>query len=273
MSVANRLREAVRSQTAHANRNDQTGFHVLPKNDDTGFAPRRETTRVPPSSAVDVANVDAWLIDLDNTLYPATVDLFPQFDARVGQYISRLLGVGPDEAARLQIKIWNEYGNSLRGLMSMYDCAPLDFIEFIHDIDLTSIDASPLLDQALRRLPGRKLIFTNGSAAHAERVMARMGVAHHFEAIFDIVASGFATKPETVVYRDIVKRFGLQPARTMMVDDVAANLEPAHRLGMRTVWVRSRAVDSPLPTSGNRQDFVHHETDDLLGFLQQALDL
>jgi len=246
---------------------------VLLKNDDTDFSPPRESRRVLPAAAVDVANVDAWLIDLDNTLYPATVDLFPQFDARVGQYISRLLGVGADEAGRLQIKIWNEYGNSLRGLMSLYDCAPLDFIEFIHDIDLTSIAASPRLDQALRRLPGRKLIFTSGSAAHAERVMARMGVAHHFEAVFDIIASGFATKPEAVVYRDIVKRFGLDPVRTMMVDDVAANLEPAHRLGMRTVWIRSRAANAPQPTSRSRHDFVHRETDDLLEFLQQALDL
>lgn len=214
--------------------------------------------------------IDTWLIDLDNTIYPATVDLFPQFDARVRDYIARLLKISPDNAAVLQKKIWEEYGNSLRGLMALYDCAPHDFIEHIHDIDLSSIEPSPILDLLLSRLPGRKLIFTSGSALHAERVTDRLGVRHHFDGMFDIVASGFMAKPEMAVYQQLVKRFDVDPARAIMIDDVALNLAPAHELGMRTVWVRPEPQTLVAPNGGHAH--IHHETVDLIRFLQSWLD-
>ena len=234
-----------------------------------GYAADSRVISQATSIAAEAKGIDTWLIDLDNTIYPATVDLFPQFDARVRDYIVRLLNVSADEAAGLQKKIWDEYGNSLRGLMALYNCVPHDFIAHIHDIDLSSIDASPVLDRLLSRLPGRKLIFTSGSALHAERVTDRLGVRHHFDGMFDIVASGFMAKPEMSVYQQLVKRYDFNPARAIMIDDVASNLAPAHQLGMHTVWVRPE----PHGSAALKGDHTHidHETDDLIRFLQNWL--
>lgn len=210
------------------------------------------------------SDVETWLIDLDNTIYPAHVDLFPQFAMRVRDYIVGLLKVSPDEATALHGRIFAEYGNSLRGLMARYQCQPLEFLEHIHDIDLSMIEPSPALEGLLGRLPGRKLIFTSGSAAHAERVTQRLGVRHHFENTFDIIAAGFSAKPDPMVYAKLIRNFGIDPARAAMIDDVEANLLPAHELGMRTVWIRREAgqpAASPRP-------HIHHEADDLIRFLQ-----
>jgi len=214
-------------------------------------------------------DIETWLIDLDNTIYPAHVDLFPQFAIRVRDYIVGLLKISPDEATALHSRILAEYGNSLRGLMGRYQCQPLEFLEHIHDIDLSMIESSPTLDGLLGRLPGRKLIFTSGSAAHAERVMRRLGVRHHFDNTFDIIAAGFAAKADPVVNASLIKSFGIDPARTAMIDDVEANLLPAHELGMRTIWIRREAGRQP---SASRVH-IHHESDDLIRFLQGWLKI
>ena len=215
------------------------------------------------------ASPDIWLFDLDNTLYPARCNLFSQTDRKIGEYICRLLNVGPDEARRVQKEYWREYGTSLRGLMLRHGCAPGEFLDFVHDIDYAPVDASPALDQALARLPGRKLVFTNGTVRHAERVLERLGVPHHFEAIYDIVAANYVPKPERTVYDDLVRRHGVDPARAAMLDDIAINLLPAHALGMRTVWIRTE--ESRRRAEGTDLAHIHHQADDLLEWLHEWL--
>ena len=208
---------------------------------------------------------EAWVFDLDNTLYPASTNLFAEIDVRMRGFIADLLNLDLDEARRLQKQYFREYGTTLRGLMNSHGVDPDPFLEYVHDIDLQPLEPSPALEAALARLDGRKIVFTNATAAHAERVMERLGVRRHFEAIFDIADADFIPKPAPAVYDRLVETYGLDPQKTVMVEDIARNLTPAARLGMTTVWVRT---DSRWGADGAEDGHVHHVTDDLVSWLQ-----
>jgi putative hydrolase of the HAD superfamily len=213
--------------------------------------------------------IDVWLFDLDNTLYPARCNLFAQTERLIGAFIQRLLSVGPEEARAVQKEYWRSYGTSLRGLMVRHGCQPTEFLDYVHDIDYSPVDASPELEQALARLPGRKIVFTNGTVRHAERVLERLGVPHHFEGIYDIVAADYVPKPERVVYEQLVTRYGVDARRAAMIDDIAINLRPAADLGMHTVWIRTD--ESKRRAEGIDLSHIHHQADDLLEWLQAWL--
>ncbi|RDD61098.1 pyrimidine 5'-nucleotidase [Ferruginivarius sediminum] len=209
-----------------------------------------------------------WLFDLDNTLYPASCRLFDQVDRRMGEFVQQALGLAnPAEARKIQKDYLRDHGTTLRGLMDVHGIAPDDYLDYVHAIDVSAVQPDPNLDAALAALPGRKLIFTNGSENHAVNVMDRLGVAHHFEAIFDIAAADYVPKPARGPYDQLIVRHGLRPEATVFFDDMPRNLEPAAELGMTTVWV---ANDSEWALQGHTgaEDFVHHVTDDLAGWLR-----
>ena len=215
-----------------------------------------------------LANAEAWVFDLDNTLYPASCNLFAQVDERMRAFISRILDLDPDAAYRLQKQYFRDYGTTLRGLMDRHDLDPTPYLEHVHAIDLSPVAPSPALDEALRRLPGRKIVFTNASADYAGRVLDRLGVSAHFEAVYDIVDADYRPKPVPRVYDDLVARHGLTPQRSVMVEDIARNLAPAAALGMTTVWVRT---DSPWSAEGADGGYVDHVTDDLVTWLKAVV--
>ncbi len=205
-----------------------------------------------------------WLFDLDNTLYPAAVNLFAQMDARMRAFIAAELGLDEAAADALRQRYYMEHGTTLTGLMRDHGTAPERFVAFVHDIDLSGVHANPALDRALARLPGRKIVFTNGSARHAERVLARLGVARHFEAIFDIEAANYVPKPQTAPYARVLAHHRIDAARAVMVDDAARNLAPAAQAGMTTVWIRTESAHGRHGADGPH---VHHVADDLAAFL------
>ena len=215
---------------------------------------------VPPAEPFD--HVDTWVFDLDNTLYPAHCDLFSQVDQRMGAFISEALSLPWDEARRLQKLYFLEHGTTLRGLMTVHGLPPEPFLRYVHDIDVSPVTPSPELDVVLDALGGRKLVFTNGTTPHAERVLQRLGVARHFEAIFDIVAAEYLPKPDPRAYDRLIERHAFVPAAAAMIEDMGPNLAPAHALGMTTVWVRG--THSWCAPRGN---YVHHHIDDVLDWL------
>ncbi|MCC7046626.1 MAG: pyrimidine 5'-nucleotidase [Alphaproteobacteria bacterium] len=221
----------------------------------------------PTSAAARLGHIDTWVFDLDNTLYPAACNLFHQVDQRIGAFVSRLLALPADQARVVQKGYLAKYGTTLRGLMVEHRVQPAEYLNFVHDIDVTRVPPNPVLDAVLGRLPGRKIVFTNGTVAHAERVMDRLGVAQRFEAIFDIHAADYVPKPEPVVYDQLVARHAIAPRRAILFEDIARNLKPAHDLGMATVWVRA---DSPWAQPGDDRSHIHHEIDDLTQFLLDA---
>ncbi|MSO53959.1 MAG: pyrimidine 5'-nucleotidase [Rhodospirillales bacterium] len=223
--------------------------------------------RIPPSRSECAAlcQRECWIFDLDNTLYSASTKLFSEVDRRITEYIARFLSIEPTEARDLQKRYFREYGTSMRGLMDKHKMEPGPFLDYVHDIDLSRLQAAKQLDQALSRLSGRKIIFTNADLGHARRVLAKLDVAHHFEAVFDIADANYRPKPEPAVYDQLIERFNVRPAEAVMVEDIAVNLAPAAALGMATVWVRA---PEHWGNEGASDAHVHHVVDDLPVWLE-----
>ncbi|MGC1177488.1 MAG: pyrimidine 5'-nucleotidase [Methyloceanibacter sp.] len=216
-------------------------------------------------------HVEAWVFDLDNTLYPADCHLFAEIDARMGEFIAERFGVSQEEAQRMRKNYYYEYGTTLAGLMRLHKVCPNAFLEYVHDIDLSVIAPAPELGQALDALPGRKFIFTNGSRRHAESVIARLGLDGRFDDVFDIRAADFIPKPERAAYERFVGVHAIVSGRTAMFDDLPHNLRTAHGLGMTTVLVACGHTDHPehraIAGWGELPFHIHHRTDALAPFL------
>jgi putative hydrolase of the HAD superfamily len=215
--------------------------------------------------------VEAWVFDLDNTLYPAHTNLFAQVDVRIRDYVARLLDIPADAANEIQKDYYRRYGTTLRGLMDERGISPDDFLEYVHDIDHSVIEPDPALCAALDQLPGRKFIFTNGSRAHAEKTAQRLGVASRFDDIFDIVSAGLTPKPNRATYDRFCELTGVSPARAAMFEDLSRNLEVPHRLGMRTVLVVPQGTREVFREAweleGDDAPHVEFVTDDLPRFV------
>ena len=214
---------------------------------------------------VGLADIEVWAFDLDNTLYPASCDLFSLIERRMGSFIAERFALSPEEARRLQKRCFRVHGTTLRGLMLEHAVEPEAFLDYVHAIDLGAIGPAPGLARALAALPGRKLVFTNASRGHAERVMARLGIAGQFEAVYDIADAGYLPKPELATYEGFLARHGVDPARACMLDDMARNLVPAAQLGMATGWIRTDSAWG-RPTAEDLPH-IHHVIDDLPGWL------
>ncbi len=226
-------------------------------------APKKEERQSPEA----LQDIEDWIFDLDNTLYPASCNLFAQIDVRMKKFIAEFLSLELDEAFRIQKQYFREYGTTLRGMMTCHDMDPHDFLKFVHDIDVSPVPHSPDLSSVLERLPGRKFIFTNATTDHAERVMDQLGVGHHFDDIFDIHRTDFIPKPEPAIYDQIVELFSIKPEKTVMIEDISRNLEPAAALGMTTVWVKTSTKWGHV---SNADEHVHHVTEDLTAWLEDV---
>ncbi|MDB5690163.1 MAG: hypothetical protein JWL91_2039 [Sphingomonas bacterium] len=190
-----------------------------------------------------LAHVDTWIFDLDNTLYPASADLFGLIDHRMTAFIERLLGIDPVAARAVQKNYFREHGTTLSGLMRSHGVDPHEFLEYVHDIEMEAIAEDRRLVRAVAGLPGRKLIFTNGDAPYARRVLARLGLSDAFETIHDIHACAYQPKPHPASYAAMCETLEIDPAHALFVEDMARNLVPAKALGMTTVWVNNGSED------------------------------
>jgi len=185
---------------------------------------------------------DLAVIDLDNTLYAADSGVFARMDKRMTAFVASELNVDETEANRLRIKYWQQYGTTLRGMMLHHGMEPEAFLHDVHDIDAHEIlEKDDALNAALARLPGRKVIHTNGIREHAERILAVLGIAHHFKAIYDIRFNDYIPKPCQKTLASLIAAEGFTPARTLVVDDMAENLRAAKALGCKTVWITREA--------------------------------
>jgi putative hydrolase of the HAD superfamily len=223
----------------------------------------------------DFASVETWVFDLDNTLYPHHLNLWQQVDERIRDYVAQYLRVTKDEAFRLQKDYYRRYGTTMRGLMTEHGLKPDDYLEFVHQIDHSPLVPNPVLGAAIEKLPGRKLIMTNGTRKHAEAVMARLEIRHHFDDVFDIAAADLDPKPMPQVYDRFLARHGVDPKRSAMFEDLARNLEVPHALGMTTVLVVPEGTREVFredwEMEGRDAAHVDHVTDDLAGFLAKLV--
>jgi putative hydrolase of the HAD superfamily len=220
------------------------------------------------------ADVSVWIFDLDNTLYPPESALWPQVDQRITLFLGNMFGLDGMSARALQKYYYQKYGTTLKGLMDQYGMKPEPFLDFAHDIDVSRLPPDPELGHAIEALPGRKLILTNGSEAHARNVAGRLGILHHFEAVFDIIAADFTPKPEEATYLKFLDQYQIDPSRAAMFEDLEKNLLVPHRLGMRTVLILPKQYDihrEAEEQADSTAEYVHFKTKDLTAFLRELI--
>lgn len=192
-----------------------------------------------------LSHVRNWIFDLDNTLYPASADLFAHIDRRMTAFIAELLSVDLVEAHRIQKAYFIGHGTTLAGLMAEHQVDPHAFLAYVHDIEMDVLQADAPLVAALARLPGRKLVFTNGDRPYALKVLERLGLGGSFEAVHDIHAMDLRPKPHPDAYAGLCAAFALDPSESLFVEDMARNLKPAKAIGMTTVWVDNGSEQAP----------------------------
>ena len=218
-------------------------------------------------------HVDTWVFDLDNTLYPHHVNLWQQVDARIGEFVCNWLHVTPDEARKIQKDYYLRFGTTMRGMMTLHGVRADDYLAYVHKIDHSPLQPNPALGAAIAKLPGRKLILTNGSVDHVAAVLARLGIATHFDGVFDIIAAEFEPKPARQTYEKFLGLHDVEPAKAAMFEDLARNLTVPHELGMITVLVvpdgTKEVVREDWELKGRDAPHVDHVTDDLAGFLDR----
>jgi len=221
------------------------------------------------------AHIDTWVFDLDNTLYPHHVNLWQQVDMRIREYVSRFFNISHDEAFKIQKDYYRDYGTTMRGMMTKHGISADDYLAYVHQIDHSPLEPNPQLGAAIGALPGRKLILTNGTVAHASKVLERLGIHDRFEAVFDIIAAELEPKPALQTYHRFLDTHGVDPANAAMFEDLARNLNVPHDLGMTTVLVvpdgSKDVVREAWELEGRDAAHVDWVTDDLAGFLDKII--
>ena len=214
----------------------------------------------------ELKNIKYWLFDLDNTLYSGNTKVFDQVDKKMTQYISEKLKISEPEAKKIQKNYFQEYNTTLNGMIKNHKIDAHEFLEFVHDVDLNFLKKNNSLGVELSKIKGKKIIFTNGSRAHADNVTDRIGIKNLFDGVFDIVDADFIPKPSKKSYEKIIEKYKIEPQYCIFIEDIARNLKPAYELGMKTVWIIN---DEPWAAKYSGSNFVNYKTNDLTKFLKE----
>ena len=207
-----------------------------------------------------------WIFDLDNTLYSGETRVFEQVDKRMSKYISEKLNVSILEAKEIQKNYFYKYNTTLNGMMKNHKIEANEFLEFVHDIDIDFLKKDMPLGEELRKLEGKKIIFTNGSKKHALNVTQRIGIDQYFDDIFDIVDCNFIPKPKMKPYIKLVEKHKIDPNLCVLIEDIARNLKPAYEMGMKTIWIEN---DESWAAKFSDGDFINYKTKNLTDFLKK----
>ena len=207
-----------------------------------------------------------WIFDLDNTLYSGKTRVFEQVSKKMTQYVSNKLNVNLDEAKKIQIDYFHKYNTTLNGMIKNHKIDANEFLDFVHDIDIDFLKKDLKLNEELKKLDGKKIIFTNGPRKHALNVTRKIGIDQHFDDIFDIIDSNFVPKPEIEPYKKIVEKHKIDPNLCVFVEDIARNLRPAYEMGMTTVWIKN---DEPWAQKFSDSKFVNYKINNLSEFLRK----
>lgn len=235
--------------------------------------------KMPANSAHPLRARRDWVFDLDNTLYPASCDLFAQIDVRITEFVAEYLQVEKDEARRLQKQYYSDHGTTLAGMMRHHDMPPRTFLDYVHDIDHSPLPVCKALRETLIGLPGRKFVLTNGSVRHAKGVTKAMQIDDLFEGMFGIEEMAYHPKPHQSAFDKFVDQYGVDPDRAVFFEDLTRNLEPAHAMGFATVLVHSDKDWShepedarPAGAGDHHLSYVDYATDNLSEFLRTILE-
>ena len=214
----------------------------------------------------ELTKIKYWIFDLDNTLYSGQTKVFDQVDKKMSSFISKKLKINIDEAKKIQKDYFRKYNTTLSGMIKHHNIDANEFLEFVHDINLDFLGKNEKLEQEIAKISGKKIIFTNGSKAHAENVTKRIGIKKLFDGVFDIVEANFVPKPAIEAYKKLIEKYKIEPQYCIFIEDIARNLKPAHDLGMKTVWIKN---NEPWASKFSDANFINYKTDKLADFLKE----
>ena len=215
---------------------------------------------------ISLKSIKYWIFDLDNTLYSGKTRVFEQVDKKMSKYISEKLNITVEEARKIQKNYFHEYNTTLNGMIKNHKIDANEFLEFVHDIDIDFLKKDEKLAEEMKKLEGKKIIFTNGSKKHAINVTRRIGIEQYFDGIFDIVDSDFIPKPSIEPYKKLVEKHKIDPKLSVLVEDIARNLKPAYEMGMKTIWIEN---DEPWAKKFSDANFISFKTNNLSEFLKK----
>ena len=213
--------------------------------------------------------IDFWIFDLDNTLYPADSGIFQQVHELMGKFISKYLNLNPKQANEIQKKYYKKHGTTLRGLMDNHGIDPDLFLEEVHKLDYSIVNPNHALIKSLQDLNGKKFIFTNANMGHTKVVLEKLQISNQFEGIFDIKMANYIPKPEIEPYKKFIETYNINPQKTIMFDDIARNLVPASKVGFTTVWINV-GNENFSDDIANSKKFLNYETTDLPNWLNSV---
>ena len=218
----------------------------------------------------ELNKIKCWIFDLDNTLYSGQTKVFDQVDKKMSSFISNKLKISLKEAKKIQKEYFHKYSTTLSGMMKNHKIDAMEFLDFVHDVNLDFLEKNKDLEKEITKITGKKIIFTNGSRAHAENVTKRIGINKLFDGIFDIVESNFIPKPSIEAYKILIEKYKIEPQYCIFIEDIARNLKPAHELGMKTVWIKN---DEPWAAEFSNESFINYRTENLTEFLKDINEL
>ncbi len=216
-----------------------------------------------PALSPDLAHVDTWVFDLDQTLYPAEAEVMALIEGKMTAFVAREVGLPYDDAYRLQKSYLSEHGTTLAGLMAHYGVEPHRFLDEVHDVSIDGLHPDAELNALIAALPGRKLVFTNGDNRHAVRILAKLEMTDLFDGVFHLEHANWVPKPNMVTFEKMMAAHQVIPTTAAFFEDSPKNLKPAHQLGMKTVLVGPKA-------EGNSDDFIDFRAPTVKAFLQAA---
>ena len=211
-------------------------------------------------------SIKYWIFDLDNTLYSGQTQVFAQVDKKMSKYISDKLNVDLIKAKEIQKNYFYQYNTTLNGMIKNHKIDPEEFLEFVHDVDISFLKKDYKLAKEIKKLNGKKIIFTNGSRKHALNVTKKIGIDKLFDGIFDIVSADYIPKPSIEPYKKLVEEHKIDPKLSVLVEDIARNLKPAYEMGMKTIWIKN---DEPWAKKFSDSDFINYKTNNLSDFLKK----
>jgi len=214
----------------------------------------------------DLINIKYWIFDLDNTLYNGQTKVFSKVDKKMSTYISKKLKISLINAKEIQKKYFYENGTTLSGLMKYNNIDPYEFLEFVHQIDISWLPKDKLLREELKKIKEKKFIFTNGSHSHVKNVTEQLGISDLFDGAFAITDADFIPKPSIEPYKKIIKKFNLDPKKSILIEDIAHNLENAKHLGMKTVWLENNEA---FASKDKDKPYIDYKIKNLPSFLQE----
>ena len=214
----------------------------------------------------NLIDIKYWIFDLDNTLYSGQTRVFSEVDKKMSAFISKKMNVDLSKAREIQKKYFYEYGTTLSGLMKQDNINPHDFLEYVHNIDISWLPKDLKLREELIKIKEKKYIFTNGSHAHVENVTRQLGIDGLFDGAFDIVDANFIPKPHIDPYKKIIEKFNIEPKKSILIEDIAHNLEQAKNLGMKTCWLEN---DETFAKKDADKPYIDYKIKNLPSFLQE----